>query len=262
MMRSLLVLTVATAIVATSSASSVARAQSRTFLFVDAPTWVERQRSELLYDAAYGDRSFQSLDGNGLLQRLSASVWLSPHLGLIARSEAAPNEGRQRFSHQVELQWRVPNRATPLAFALGARREFQGTNVLVGAVAAARELGHSSFGARLGVEHPFEDGRDAIDLITAVGWSRRLTRLASVSLEAVGQDLEGFWEAEEAEGGARLFLGPSFALSPESRRWSLVIGGGPVLRATGSPRSSSAPRDLIIDRHSSYVARTSLRWVM
>ena len=40
----------------------------------------------------------------------------------------------------------------------------------------------------------------------------------SLGVEAIGEDLEGFWEEEEAEGGARLLMGPSLRISPAGRR--------------------------------------------
>ena len=70
--------------------------------------------------------------------------------------------------------------------------------------------------------------------------------------EAVGSDLEGFWDSGEAEGGATLFAGPTLAFSPMGS-WRLVIGGGPVLRATSSTAATSA------QQRSGYVLRTSVR---
>jgi hypothetical protein len=39
-------------------------------------------------------------------------------------------------------------------------------------------------------------------------------------------DLEGLWQANEAEGGARLFLGPSMDLTPPAHDWSLHLTAG------------------------------------
>jgi hypothetical protein len=57
-------------------------------------------------------------------------------------------------------------------------------------------------------------------------------------VEVLGEDLEGFWEPEEAEGGARLFVGPSVRLAPPQRRWQVSLAAGPVIRASRSPRLS------------------------
>ena len=66
----------------------------------------------------------------------------------------------------------------------------------------------------------------------------------SLGVEAIGEDLEGFWEADEAEGGARLLVGPSLHVSPHKQRWQLIATGGPLFHPTDTGRSSSAFRDL------------------
>jgi len=38
--------------------------------------------------------------------------------------------------------------------------------------------------------------------ITSVGWARKLPHGVSLGIEAIGKDLEGFWDSKEAEGGA------------------------------------------------------------
>jgi hypothetical protein len=66
-----------------------------------------------------------------------------------------------------------------------------------------------------------------------------------VGFEALGEDLEGFWEKEEAEGGAKVLVGPSVNLLPNNSRFSFSFSGGPVLYATKSDLSNpNAIRDL------------------
>ena len=67
------------------------------------------------------------------------------------------------------------------------------------------------------------------------------TSRVRLGVEAVGEDLEGFWEAEEAEGGAKLYAAPALHwTAPAGRLW-LSAGGGPTVYATRSARSSPAP---------------------
>lgn len=82
--------------------------------------------------------------------------------------------------------------------------------------------------------------RDPIDLIMSMGWSHRVTSMIYLGVEAVGQDLEGFWEPNEAEGGARILLGPSvhFLMAP----WKAGVAGGYIFRPTVSDRTSVANR--------------------
>ena len=79
----------------------------------------------------------------------------------------------------------------------------------MGRVAIGRTFARSSLFGNLRFERPLTTGRDAADLVTTVGWMRRVGPALNVGVEAVGEDLEGLWEADEAEGGAKLFAGPS-----------------------------------------------------
>ncbi|MEP6593334.1 MAG: hypothetical protein ABJC51_06555, partial [Acidobacteriota bacterium] len=93
-------------------------------------------------------------------------------------------------------------------------------------------------------QKPFATGRDAVDLITSVGWAARLTPTLSIGVEAIGEDLEGFWDPSEAEGGARLLAGPSLHIAPPQQRWQFSVAGGPTFHATTSGRASEAVHNL------------------
>ncbi len=246
-------------------APAAVSAQSLPFLFVDGPSFTTRPRTQLQYDASYGDRSLQSVDGTGVMHRLVAGIRVSPSLVALARVETTPLEDGQGLSEQVELNWQpsaATQRATPFAVAVGARREWQGTAVLLANAGIAHDFGKSLVGAQLRAERPLSSGRDAIDLITSAGWSMRVSSIGRLGVEAIGQDLEGFWSTEEAEGGATLYAGPSLALAPQGAHWAFVLGGGPVLRATHSTRNSGAPRDVVIDRSRGYLLQTSFRMLV
>ena len=108
-------------------------------------------------------------------------------------------------------------------------------------------------------QKPLSAGRDAVDLITSVGWARKLPRGVSLGVEAIGEDLEGFWSADEAEGGARLLAGPSLLVSPSGQRWQLIATGGPLFHPADTGRSSGAFRDLPPDtKRASYAFKASL----
>ena len=105
-------------------------------------------------------------------------------------------------------------------------------------------------------EKPMSGDRDAVDLITSAGFGRRFGTAVTMSVEAVGQDLEGFWDPEEKEGGARLMVGPSLSVAPPTARWQLTLGGGPIVRATRSNFASTADRPL--PSRNGYVVRTAV----
>ncbi len=101
--------------------------------------------------------------------------------------------------------------------------------------------------------------RDEFDLITSVGWARKLSRGVSLGVEAIGEDLEGFWDSQEAGGGARLLAGPSIHVAPAGRRWQFTATGGPVFHSSDTGRTSSALRDLPPDTaRTSYALKASL----
>jgi hypothetical protein len=100
--------------------------------------------------------------------------------------------------------------------------EAEGVNVLLARVIAGRNTDASRLFGNLVFQKPMSSERDAVDLVTSVGWARKLTHGVSLGVEAVGEDLEGFWDPQEAEGGARLLADPSLHISPSKGRWQLT----------------------------------------
>jgi hypothetical protein len=74
------------------------------------------------------------------------------------------------------------------------------------------------------LERPHARGRDALDVITTVGFAHAIARRVWLGVEAVGSDLERLWKSDESEGGATVLLGPTLAPAP-SARLRLVMGG-------------------------------------
>src|SRR5262249_34544644 len=136
-------------------------------------------------------------------------------------------------SQQAEALMRIvdgPGHASTVTVGGGIRREFDGTHVWLGRVIVGHAFERSQVYGNVLVEKASGLGRDAADLVTSIGWSHLVTRKMSLGFEAVGEDLEGFWSRDEADGGARLLVGPSMsvALSP---RWRMSATGGPILHS-------------------------------
>jgi hypothetical protein len=239
------------------------RAQSP-FLFANQPPNVVR-RLITSVDAGYNARAFEPVAGERLEPRATLVGVLSPLFSVQGQLAAASTiDHRTRLSDQLELMVTpVRTGAFALGSALGFRHEYSGADVALARVVAARTTSGSAMAADVLFEHPFVPGRDAVDVITTIGAARELTQRVWLGIEAVGSDLEGLWDSEEAEGGATLLIGPTLALAP-SDRWRLVVGGGPVIRATtdktinalGSRPSLGAPSG-----QAGYVVRLSLRRV-
>ncbi|MBL8717900.1 MAG: hypothetical protein JNL79_18115 [Myxococcales bacterium] len=78
--------------------------------------------------------------------------------------------------------------------------------------AASYDVGAFRVAGNAHAEKVFASARDSIDVLAMVGASYRLGSTFRLGVEYVGQDLEDFIEKEEAEGGARHFVGPTAAL--------------------------------------------------
>ena len=142
----------------------------------------------------------------------------------------------------------------------GIRQEWDGTRVLVGRVLSGADLGRGRLQGSLVLERALASTmrRDAADVVISVGWTRRLGNRLAVGVEGIGQDLEGFWDAEEAEGGARLLVGPSLHFQSKNGDWSSSVVVGPVLRSSSTvlPTSINASH-LDAGRHLGFFASAS-----
>jgi hypothetical protein len=224
-----------------------AAAQDRPFVFsVTTATAQPANNVVINYDVGAGERTFHANTGNGPEQRVGvqASVgrWtLLAHVGL------ASIQGEYETSQQGEVLYSIA-RGGPAAFDLavggGVLREASGVNVALARIVAGRSFERSELRGNVVFQKPMAADRDAVDLLTSVGWTRRVTSALALGVEAVGEDLEGFWEPEEAEGGARLLFGPSVHIAPPRSRWQISVAGGPTLHPTTSNRESGAVRDL------------------
>jgi hypothetical protein len=131
-----------------------------------------------------------------------------------------------------------------LGLSLGVSRDMSNVKALFSRVTASFDAASWRFGGNMRFEKAFDKTRDDIDLITSIGFHHRIAGNFYAGVEAVGEDLEGFWEADEAEGGAKLLVGPSVNMTPVNSRFSFSICAGPVFYAT---RSSVIPSEAIRD---------------
>ena len=122
----------------------------------------------------------------------------------------------------------------------------------------------SAASPRANVEHAVanRDGdapvREALVRTVAMPWissprsRRRTTHVVERAprAEVIGEDLEGFWEAEGAEGGARLLVGPSIRLAPgpgramASSAWLKIPSCTRHEARTGAMRRADCPRPI------------------
>ncbi len=143
-------------------------------------------------------------------------------------------DGRDRATfQQVELLRSVFSRGSfSIAGGAGIREEWDGARVLLGRVLA----GSATMGGRLQGSLVIERvtsspvKHDAADVITTVGWSRRMNDRIALGVETIGQDLEGLWNPAESDGGAKLLVGPSVHTQSPKSNWSASLTAGPVVQ--------------------------------
>ena len=205
-------------------------------------------------DLGYKERAFEPVAGERLEQQASVLAPITSAVAFSAELGVANTpDGSTRLAEQGELLVTPLRRgALSVSGGVGARHEYGGTMVATARFAGAHTTGRSALAAGVLLEHPYAAARDELDLITSVGFSHAVTSSLWLGAEAVGRDLEGLWDSREAEGGSTVLVGPTLAFAPSAgSSWSLVVGGGPVLRTT----SSTAVRP----RNTGYVIRTSVR---
>jgi hypothetical protein len=243
------------------AAATAAAAQERPFLFsVSTGSSDAKPSARFDYDVGIGERAFQSDVANQPEQRVGLQA-SSGRLTLLARLGISEAGSSYQSSQSGELLYSMLSSASPVSLAAGAGvlHEPTGVNVLLARVVAGRSTGASRMYGNLLFQKPLSSARDSLDLITSAGWARKLSHGVSLGVEAIGEDLEGFWASDETEGGARLLAGPSLHVSPAGQRWQLIATGGPLFHPSDSRRASGAFRDLPPDtQRASYAIKASL----
>jgi hypothetical protein len=223
-------------------------AQEHPFLF-SLSTAPAAERSVLVhYDAGVAERGATPLGPEGFEQQVGFQAALGPRWMLAGRAAFNFDRGRSaQSSQQVEVLRRLrvaTGRGFELAAGAGYLRDWTGTDVLLARVVVGHRSGASRLHANARFEKPLGAGRDPVDVIVSLGWARRLAPSWAAGVEAIGEDLEGFWEEEEAEGGARLLVGPAVRYAPPGKPFSVLLAGGPIVQATRSGQAGSADRAL------------------
>lgn len=224
-----------------------AGAQERPFLFSVTTAGSEARGANVHVDVGVGAREFVFDGDQGVAQTLGVQAAIGHGVTVIASASTALGDaaasGRGAGAGEVLVDvLRGPGRRTTLAVGGGVRHEYLGTNAALMRLVTGLDLGKTRLLGNVLLEKPLAAGRDTVDVITTLGWMRSLNEALAVGVEAIGEDLEGFWEADEAEGGARLLVGPSLQLRRD--KWRLTVGGGPVFHPSRSDRVGTASRQL------------------
>lgn len=202
------------------------------------------------YSGSYGERTSSPFGYDGVDQQLALKGYLGNRFTLYANAALGfARTGGVTGAQQAEVLRDVIGGkklfGPRIGVGVGFSHDFANTSAIFSRITASYDVAKWRIGANLRFEKAFAADRDDIDLITSVGFHHRVVGAFYAGVEAVGQDLEGFWEADEAEGGAKLLIGPSVNYAPASSRFGFSLCGGPVFHATRSTViTSGAIRDL------------------
>jgi hypothetical protein len=253
-----------------SIVSSVA-AQTRPFLYTVTSTTGQPVRSGVYSDFAFGHNLFAALGPEDIEQRMSVQMPLVGRFVGNAQVGWAASSPEENAAFQAEILADLahPGSRVILAAGVGGMQDYDRIPAVLGRLVAGYRWAQTLAVANLRLEHAFpsadeslENHRDAVDIVSTLGVSRQATTHVRLGVETVAEDLEGFVESDEAEGGAKLMLGPTVGVGPRNAHWNTQVIAGYVLHLTSSSVSgleSGAPRDLT---GTGYVVRASfgMQW--
>jgi len=207
------------------------------FLFSVTTLTPQDLKWSLNYSSSYGERVEGPFGYDGVSQQFSVKGYLGSQFTLYADAALGISHvGDVTSAQQVEIIRDIlggkKNTGIRLGIGLGVNNDFSNAKSLLSRITASFNTPEIMISGNMLFEHTFTANRDAVDVITNLGFHYHLTGNLSAGFEAVGEDLEGFWDKEEAEGGAKLMVGPSLNFNPRKSGISFAISGGPVIYAT------------------------------
>ena len=256
MLRTILVTVFSLGFLAQVSAQTIG-----TSFYTVAPHQAKAGEFYVNYETGYSVRAMRPFGEDGVEQRAGIVYGISKNLNFLGMVGAVVDDNStvRVGAAQFELMGSILSQKknwVDLAVSVGYLREYLGTNVLMGRLALARQLGRASVQGNAVFEKPFAKNRDAVDIFTTFAAGYQIRNWLWAGMDAIGEDLEGFFEPDEAEGGAKVMFGPTVhvRISPKMK---LRLGGGPIFYLTQSTPVSQAPRVLPPGK-SGYTVRFSM----
>ncbi len=216
-----------------------ARAQtSPVFVFTETPPQATTPKARVDVGTALPDRGLSLVQDGRFDPGVAVDFGVGHALAIRSVSSTVDlwDRGRSVANfQQIEVlrSWRG-GQSWALAYGGGVRQEWGRAQTLVARMAASLALGSSTIAGGVVLEKALSRGRDSADVVTTLGITRALTSRVAFGIEGVGRDLEGFWQRNETDGGARLLVGPSLHLTSRSARWRASFIGGPMATSTST----------------------------
>ena len=186
---------------------------------------------------------------SGVAQTFGVSYGVTSHIapfaGAIVERDAAGTEGAT-VSGGLKALLTDLDSPFRLAVVATAFRTFGGSFGSSARFAASYDVGRVRFAANGHFEHVFAEGRDPVDVLVLAGVSFKVLEPLRLGVEYVGQDVEDAFEQDEAEGGARHYVGPNASLDLASTAGHVMLVGGPAIEVAGKNRGTTLGRVALV----------------
>jgi hypothetical protein len=168
------------------------------------------------FETATGTRDAGAFGRHGVEGLVRGGYTMAEHWTIeTSLGVAQNNDSDERglgWSAEARYGFSAEDSGWGLGFGGGYRRDYEGVSIPYLRVIGERALKRWNFAMNAVAEFPRSTAtqeRDAADMLFSVGTSYAMSPAIRLGLEVAGEDLEGFFDEAEAEGGAKFILGPT-----------------------------------------------------
>ena len=233
------------------------------FLFSKTTLTPQDLKWSMDYSTSYGERVTGPFGFNGIGQQVGVKGYLGKQFTLYAHAAFGfTSNDNVTSAQQVEIihdfVGGLKTQGLRLGVGIGGSKDFSNIGAILSRFTVSYDAPRWKAGGNLLLEKSFSGNRDKIDIISSIGFHHILFGRLYGGFETVGEDLEGFWDSQEAEGGAKLLVGPSLNMTTNNSRISFSVSGGPVFYATRSQMTNpEAMRELPYQSGLSLIAKVT-----
>ncbi len=203
-------------------------AEERPFVYLSDPSTPGAGNASIGYVFGLGsgvsaDRPLPAKPGNAeFVHAISLGYGVTSTLSPFVSAAA----GKDGTSTSVGARYQLTDPSSPFRLTVSGAlmRESGGAFGGVTRLSTSWDAGRVRLAGNLHLEKVFGAGRDRLDVLALAGVSFRVLDGLRLGAEYVGQDLEDAFEREEAEGGAKHYLGPNAAIDLDRGRVQLTFG--------------------------------------
>ncbi len=178
------------------------------------------EKAVVEWGTAFGTREITPISERGVEQELCIDVGLMEFMAVELGGGMLLEDTKETlYSFHTEALVNLLNEhraGINLGIALGFIRDYRYANIPRVRLMMDKSIGDFRIAFSGLLEFPIASHRDPVDIILSLASSYAIFESFQVGLEAVGEDLEGFWESDESEGGAKILGGPTIWYKPSS----------------------------------------------